>query len=613
MPTSLLTRLRRFACSAGHQSNVTTSNVARPHVGGVAAVLLGGIMASTPGSLASAQENDPGAVDIAFNRYYDTVQTEEHLRAIADAYPELVELRTIGTSLGGRPMLLAIVTAPENDHADVPGMWIDGNVHGNEIQASEVVLYSLWYLTKEYGRNERITELLKNSSFYLMPMVNPDGRQNWFDAPNSPSSSRANIRPIDDDRDGLIDEDPPNDLDGDGSITQMWIRDPDGGWIRDTDDPRVFRRVGPGKKGAWSRLGSEGIDDDGDGRTNEDGISGDDMNRNWPGDFQPTFIQRGAGPYALSAPETRAVAEFIVAHPNIAAGQSYHNTGGMLLRGPGTDYMEGAYPRPDVAVYDELGELGAAMMPGYRYLVIFADLYNVHGGFVTWLSESLGVIAFTNELWSSEKYFYQAGEGRDPQAQQWLWRDRIAFGDVFTDYTEVEHPEHGTVLVGGPNKWSSRSTPTFMLEEECHRNFAFTMLHADEMPIVRFERPVVKQISQRQWEITVAIANEKLIPTRTARARQVRSGRPDVLTAEGGGIDVLATSLIGSRRDTQLGTLAPEPGRVVLSQGIPGRGQRIVRMLVEGRRGATLNLSYTSEKARDIELSLRLRVTEPEG
>ena len=97
------------------------------------------------------------------------------------------------------------------------------------------------------------------------------------------------------------------------------------------------------------------------------------MNRNFPGDWQPHWIQRGAGQYPLCFPETRAVAEFVIDHPNIAAGQSYHNTGGMILRGPGHASL-GKYPRGDVTVFDRLGHDGERIIPHYDYKVLYADL-----------------------------------------------------------------------------------------------------------------------------------------------------------------------------------------------------------------------------------------------
>ncbi|MEM9166387.1 MAG: M14 family metallopeptidase [Planctomycetota bacterium] len=543
--------------------------------------------------------------EIAWNRYYTVEQTYAHMRALAEAYPELIELRSIGTSGQGRDLLVAVITKPGDDHTAKPAMWIDGSIHANEVQATEVVLYSLWYLATYYGHNDTMTELLDDYTFYLMPIVSPDSRAKWLQGPSTPHNRRSNQMPRDNDRDGLIDEDPADDLDGDGSITQMWKRDPRGEWIRDRFDDRVFSRVPDGEVGDWTYLGSEGIDDDGDGRTNEDGTDGHDMNRNWPADWQPEYVQFGAGAYPLSAPETRAVAEFCLDHPNIAAFQSYHNTGGMMLRGPGTNYRTDAYPRADLRVYDEFGRIGEQLMPYYRYLVVFSDLYNVHGGEVTWAHEGLGVISFTNELWTVRKYF-QRDVMRPNDEQMRLFRDRLQFGATFQPFSEVEHPEHGSVLVGGLNKWSSRSTPVFMLEEEAHRNFAFTMLHGGEMPKLHFDRTHIQRLDDNLWELTVEIRNDKLIPTRTARASTAGIGAADLLTIDGSSVRVLASGKLDGWWDTTADEVRHEPARVQYDEGVGSRGTVVHRFWIQAEAGAELTLRYTAEKAADIELTMPL-------
>jgi len=553
----------------------------------------------------SAQATVESKHEIHWNRYYTVEETNDHLRSLARAYPELISVRRIGTSGQGRELLVAVITKPGDDHRAKPAMWIDGSIHANEVQATEVVLYSLWYLATYYGHNEAITELLDDYTFYMMPIVSPDSRAKWFEGPSTPHNRRSNQMPRDNDNDGLIDEDPADDLDGDGSITQMWKRDPRGDWVRDRFDDRVFTRVPAGETGDWTYLGREGIDDDGDGRTNEDGTDGHDMNRNWPADWQPDYVQFGAGAYPLSAPETRAVAEFCYDHPNLAAFQSYHNTGGMMLRGPGTDYRTAAYPRADLRVYDEFGRIGSEMLPYYRYLVIFSDLYNVHGGEATWAHEGLGVISFTNELWTVGKYFQREGERPDAEAMR-LFRDRLQFGATFQPFTEVDHPEHGTVLVGGLNKWSSRSTPVFMLEEEAHRNFAFTMLHGGEMPKIRFDRTSVERLGNRLWEITVEIRNDKLIPTRTARARTAGIGAADLLTLEGRNASVVASGKLDGWWDKTVDEVRHEPARVLYDEGVGSRRTIVHRFWLEGAAGSPVTLRYAAEKAVDIEMELRL-------
>lgn len=555
---------------------------------------------------AAAQPHVESKHEIAWNRYYTVAEIESHLRALERAYPDIVKLRSIGKSGEGRDLWVAVVTAPGDDHRAKPAMWIDGSIHANEIQASEVCLYSIWYLATYYGHNDRITEILDEYAFYIMPIVNPDSRAAWFEKPSTPHSRRANQMPMDSDRDGLVGEDDVDDLDGDGSITQMWKADPRGQWVRNRYDPRIFERVPDGEFGDWTYLGQEGIDRDGDGRTSEDGTDGHDMNRNWPADWQPDYVQRGAGAFPFSAPETRAIGEFCYAHPNIAAFQSYHNTGGMILRGPGSSHRAAEYPRADLRVYDELGRIGEQMLPYYRYLIIHADLYNVHGGEATWASEGLGVVSFTNELWSVEKYFQRPGRPTDEQ--MWLFRDKLQFGMTFKDYTEVEHPEHGTVLVGGLNKWSSRSTPTFLLEEEAHRNFAFTVFHAGEMPKLSFDRTRVEDLGAGMWSVTVEIRNEKIIPTRTARARSAGIGRADLLTLEGA--NVLASGSLNNWWSSEMDEARFEPARVRNEAGIPGRGSVVHRFFVEGARGDEVTVRYSAEKAADISMTIRLEPAE---
>jgi len=586
-----------------------------------ARVILGACAAFPLAGAAQAQTDIPSKVEISWNRYYTYEQLVDYAKAIAAAYPDLVHMEEIGKSGQGRPLYVITVNAPgAGSDTSKPAMWIDGNVHGNEIQAGEVVLYSLWYLAKAYGSNEQITKVVDASAFYLVLSQNPDGRDYWFSGPNTPHSSRSNQRPEDDDQDGAFDEDPPDDLDGDGSITAMWKEDHiDGTWNRSEIDPRVFVRVKQGEKGSWRYLGSEGIDNDGDGSINEDGLGGDDMNRNWPSDWQPDFVQNGAGLYPFSNPEPRAIGAFILAHPNIAGVQSYHNAGGMILRGPGADYRESTYPPEDRAAYDEIARIGEQMLPAYKSMVIYRDLYTVHGGFVNWTAEGLGVFSFTNEMWNDTKYFYR--EGGDDDERQWIWRDRLNFGQVFKDYTEYDHPKYGKILIGGPNKWASRVTPTFMLEEELHRNFAFTVYHADQMPRLNFERVVVAKVGgvEGLWTVTVEIKNDRLMPSRSGIARNNRIGHADILTcsprnqASGAGDPVVvASGVLANWADEQIEPVRFEPGRVQMASGIPGKGRRLIRFYVKGGEGAELVLRYESEKARTIETAATLKETAAE-
>lgn len=539
-------------------------------------------------------------VELAFNRLYDTTDLYGHFDSLVAAWPELFSGETIGTSVGGRELRVYTLNDPASGEPGTkPAMWIDANVHGNEVQGGETILYLAWYVLESRGSNERIDDLLANVTFYMCPSVNPDGRDHWFAAANGASSSRSGISPIDSDQDGLFDEDPTNDLDGDGHVGQMRKYTPGEGTHRlNPDDPRIMEFVGrraPRGPGDWIMLGSEGIDDDGDGRKNEDGVGGYDMNRSWPSSWQPGHVQFGAGPYPLYWPETRAVADFLMAHPEVAAVQSFHNSGGMILRGPG-DSGFGNYPGADLRVYDQLGEEGEKMLPFYNYWVIWSDLYTVFGGFVNWAYEGLGIIAFTNEQWTDDRISPDDRLDDETSARHWF-SDQLLMGAGFKDWKPYDHPLYGEVEIGGFVKDLGRVPPAFMIEEESHRNAMFCLIHAEATPRVEIEVARVEEIGGGVFAVDVKFENTRAIPTRTARASQRKIGLPDQITFAGESIEVLA---VGERTDR----FQPEeldldegadPSRIARERGLFDGEPLELRYFVRGSGAFTV--AFQSEKA----------------
>jgi hypothetical protein len=251
-------------------------------------------------------------VPLSFDHYYTLAQVYEALTALNQAYPGLTTLETVGKSDEGRPLMAMTVNNPKTGPAvDKPAVYADGNIHGNEIQGGEICLYLLDYLLGNYGKNPEISQLLDKTCFYVVPVVNPDGRYHFLADPNNSSSSRSLRIPTDDDHDGLVDEDFPDDLDGDGNICLMRRRDPFGAYKTDPADPRLMIRVKPGEKGEWTIIGEEGIDNDGDGLLNEDSEGYVDPNRNWSFDWAPPYVQSGSGSGSLPKPTSASAGRFI--------------------------------------------------------------------------------------------------------------------------------------------------------------------------------------------------------------------------------------------------------------------------------------------------------------
>ncbi|HES58090.1 MAG TPA: peptidase M14 [Firmicutes bacterium] len=523
-------------------------------------------------------------VEARWNYYRDYGQATELLREIAEAHPELCSLQSLGQSTGGREMWVMTITDFSTGDSDAkPGFWIDGNVHANEIQSADVVLYTAWYLTEMQAHSEFVRRLLAERVFYLLPMLSPDSRDAHFHEPNSSSSPRSGQIPIDDDRDGLFDEDPDDDLDGDGHITQMRKADPNGRWVEHPDYPNDLIRAEPDEPGQFLRLGSEGIDNDGDGMTNEDGDGYYDPNRDYAWHWQPGRIQRGAYRYPFSVRENRLAAEFVMAHPNIAGGQSFHNTGGMILRGPGDP--EDSFPYDDIRVYDKIGQVGEEMLPGYAYTVTSEDLYAAYGTVKDWLYNMRGALSFTNEMNSSFNYFRRENEGdwmgsREDQLQ---FNDLLLFGEGYVDWQEYDHPVYGRIEIGGRKKTWGRQPPSFLLEEECHRNMAFVLYHADQLPLVEIQQATIRESGTGKWVVEATIVNRRLIPTRLRVDVERHITRPDHAYLLGDGFNVLASLWSDEQFFEYPREQWPRP-EVAEIPRIAGNGVVYVRWFVSGIR-----------------------------
>jgi len=150
-------------------------------------MILHALLALAPAALQQDAGGFPGlaagrapAVEIAWNRLYDVEELYGHFERLRTQWPELVTVEVIGHSVEGREMRVYTLNDPASGApGSKPAMWIDGNVHGNEVQGGEAVLYTAWYLC-ENRAEPRVKELLDESVFLLMPLVNPDGRAHWF-------------------------------------------------------------------------------------------------------------------------------------------------------------------------------------------------------------------------------------------------------------------------------------------------------------------------------------------------------------------------------------------------------------------------------------------------
>ncbi|NOX19204.1 MAG: hypothetical protein GXO87_13100 [Chlorobi bacterium] len=555
-------------------------------------------------------------IPLRFDRYYDYDQLVEALHKLHDAYPDMTKLQEVCKSEEGRGVYALTINNPKTGkELDKPGVYVDGNIHGNEIQAGEVCLYLADYLLKNYGTNEKLTKLVDKNVFYIIPSVNVDGRYHFFHDANTPSTNRGLRIPKDDDRDGLFDEDFPDDLDGDGNICQMRIRDSLGGYKTDPEDPRLMVRVKPGEKGEWRLLGREGIDNDGDGKINEDSEGYVDPNRNWGFNWQPNYVQSGSGSFPFSGNAIKGIAEFLYARPNVSVVFAFHNAGGMFLRGPSTK-AEGEYDRNDVKVYDFLGENAERIVPGYRYLISWKDLYSTYGDFDNFTYNVIGAYSFVGELFmSSQETFKDRKEEKKPEKEESMFssgaerererlkfNDNVAQGTLFKPWKKFHHPTYGDIEIGGWVKMSSRLPHPFMLQDLVHRNASAVIFAAEQTPEVKMEIFEKKKMSDNLFRIRVRLINSKAIPTLSSHFIKKNVVPKDQLKVSGSGIKVIAGGKLTDRFRDKVSYKENKPEIQFLS--VPGFDFVEYEFIVEGNGKVKVN--YSSLKAGSLEKTVSL-------
>lgn len=572
---------------------------------------------------ASKYEEHEVVVPLRFDYYYTYDMVVDALKKLHKAYPKLTVLEEVGKSEEGRSIYCMTVNNPKTgEELDKPGIYVDGNIHGNEIQAGEVALYLLDYLLGNYGKNKEITKLIDKKCFYVVPSVNVDGRYHFFADANTPSTNRSIRRPQDDDHDGLFDEDAPDDLDGDGNITRMRKRDPNGNYKTDPEDPRNMIRVKPGEKGEWTILGQEGIDNDGDGRVNEDSEGYLDPNRNWGYDWMPPYVQAGAGNYPFSGVGLKALAKFIMTKPNICMHWAFHNFGGMFLRGPSTKAQKPYHPK-DIEFYDYVGYQAERITPAYRYLLSWQDLYSTYGDFSEWMAMSLGTYGYVGELSAGEqitfKTYKESHKAKTPEEDEedgggmfrsspdrerelLKFNDHVTQGAQFKEWKAFKHPTYGDIEIGGWVQFSSRLPAPFMIKDMVHRNASAVIFSAKHTPDVRMKVIGKKKMGDNLYRIRVRLKNAAAMPTMSYHAQNVKLYPKDMLTVSGNGIKVVAGGTITNLLRNQVKYKKHRPE--IQFMFVPGFGKTEYQFLVSGTGSATIR--YRSRHAGNLSKTIQL-------
>lgn len=269
----------------------------------------------------------PAGAAVSYQDYHPFAEVERQLQTWSKDHPQQVKLLTIGKSPGGRALYVARLAAPGGADPDTrPAIFVGANIAGYYNAGTEAALDLIQTLLAAPAGSPQ-ANLLGSHTFFVAPALDPDAHDAIFGKPRARRS--GDEVKLDHDVDGLEAEDPADDLNGDGIITSMRISDPTGGWLADSTDPRVLVKADTMEQrpGAY-RLETEGKDDDGDGEYNEDGAAGLWPDRNFPHAFP--YSTPEAGPWSSYVPETKALMDFLLSHPNVALAVVYGPANNLL-------------------------------------------------------------------------------------------------------------------------------------------------------------------------------------------------------------------------------------------------------------------------------------------
>jgi murein tripeptide amidase MpaA len=549
--------------------------------------------------------------------YYTYDVLTRLLQEFVEAHPQLAQLESIGKSLEGREFWLVTLTNQATGPAlEKPAYWIDANTHAGEVTGSTVALYTIWSYLTNYGVDETVTRVLDRCAIYVLPRLSVDGAERYLTTPYFLRSS-IRVYPFEEEQDGLYEED----IDGDGLILEMRVKDPNGAWKRSEKDARIMRRREiDDEGGVYYHMLTEGLIRNYDGCTipiapSREGL---DINRNYPFEWAPEGTEPGSGPYPLSEPETQAEAEFWRTHMNISGVLTYHTISGVILRPYGTQADE-HMPTEDLDVYKLIAEKGTEIT-GYPSVSVYHGFrYHpkkiMHGAMDDYCYDHHGWFGFTTELWDMPT---TAGIGprdfigwfrwhpEEDDLKLMKWNDEVMDGEAFIDWKPFEHPQLGPVEIGGWNaKLYDQNAPLKYLPEMCERHSRFTLSNASLCPYLSISKLAVSRQSDEVFHIMAVVENNGFLPTYTSkRALEQNDVRPiaaELELPEG-------VSLVSGERRRELGQLEGRSNKIWVwfSDGTPTDNRCKVEWVLKGPRGASVKLTVRSQRAGVVRRTITL-------
>lgn len=510
---------------------------------------------------------------MAQNDYAHYRQLTDQLQNLSSEYSSLASLQSLATTEGGREVWL--LTIGSGDLANHAGIAVIGGANGAHILGSELSVRFAESLLQR-AASDSIRAILDNTTFYIVPRLNPDATEQYFS--DLIYERKLNGTATDGDRDGSVDEDPYEDLNGDGLITMMRVKDPTGNWMTYGEDARVMVKADPGEgeQGTF-RLLTEGRDNDSDGAFNEDPEGGVNLNRNFTFNY-PSFTP-GAGEHMLSENENRGLLDFLF--------EKAWNTFAVVSFGP-----ENNLSNP--VSFNRGGINKRVISSWYREDVdvnkLVSDLYNRTtgldgapngdprpGDLLHWAYFHYGRFSFSTPGWWPAKL---KDRPKNDDAAYLAWADSNGV-DAFVEWQEINHPDFPDkqVEVGGLKPFHTFTPPYTAVDSLAEKHTRFLLELARYRPDLQVLETKTERVSSELTRVTMTLHNRGKLPTASRlgeRTRWVRDVKVELQTSEGNSIvsgkPVTYYDAIGADESREISWLIRGDGDLTIHVGAPQTG-----------------------------------------
>lgn len=461
--------------------------------------------------------NNPVSSKVLFNdekfltEYSDHQKMRERLENLVVEQPELAGLTTLATTTGGKAIHLLTIGA--GDTKNRPALAIVGGVSGDHLLGSELALQfaeNLLAMSQEI----KIRQLLDSVTFYVFPDMSPDARSQYFADLRYERSYNDNI--VIRDRTADPDKPPFIDLNGDGMITMMRIKDPAGSWMKHPEDERVMvkARSEKGERGEY-RLYREGLRADRHGRVHDDDVRGVVFDRNFT--FQYPAFQPGAGPHAVSEIETRAIADFLFDAKNVYAVITFGDANNLseplkYNETAASARIHTGWKRNDIVINEMISQL-------YRKHLNDAlpeASQTGDGDFFQWAYYHYGRFSFSTPGWTVPETETETPDVYKSKELRFLrWAESNETTDVVVPWTEVVHPDFPDqqVEVGGIIPFAMKNPPYAMVADLARKHTDFILDVAALRPVIDIVRLEKETLGRDLHRVTAHIMNKGSFPT----------------------------------------------------------------------------------------------------